>query len=41
MNSARDSRSAEIDAMFKALARRLPGLIRDVLVRQEQHPRCP
>lgn len=33
--------SAEIDAMFKALARRLPGLIREVLARQEQHPILP
>jgi carboxypeptidase Taq len=33
--------SAEIDAMFKALGRRLPGLIRDVLVRQEQRPVLP
>ena len=33
--------SGEIDAMFKALARRLPGLIRDVLVRQEQRPVLP
>ena len=33
--------SGEIDAMFKALARRLPGLIRDVLVRQEHHPVLP
>src|SRR5688572_18050144 len=33
--------SAEIDAMFKALARRLPGLIRDVLARQEQRPVLP
>ena len=33
--------SAEIDAMFKALARRLPGLIRDVLARQEQRPLLP
>ncbi len=33
--------SAEIDAMFKALGRRLPGLIRDVLARQEQRPLLP
>jgi carboxypeptidase Taq len=33
--------SGEIDAMFKALARRLPGLIREVLARQEQHPVLP
>src|SRR5690349_17667740 len=33
--------SGEIDAMFKALARRLPGLIREVLVRQEQRPVLP
>jgi carboxypeptidase Taq len=33
--------SAEIDAMFKALARRLPGLIRDVVARQEQQPLLP
>jgi carboxypeptidase Taq len=33
--------SAEIDAMFKALARRLPGLIREVLARQEQRPILP
>jgi carboxypeptidase Taq len=33
--------SAEIDAMFKSLARRLPGLIRDVLARQEAHPTLP
>jgi carboxypeptidase Taq len=33
--------SAEIDAMFKALARRLPGLIRDVLARQEQRQLLP
>jgi len=33
--------SAEIDAMFKALARRLPGLIREVLARQEQRPVLP
>jgi carboxypeptidase Taq len=33
--------SAEIDAMFKALGRRLPGLIREVLARQEQHPVLP
>jgi carboxypeptidase Taq len=30
--------SGEIDGMFKALGRRLPGLIREVLVRQEQRP---
>jgi carboxypeptidase Taq len=30
--------SAEIDAMFKALGRRLPGLIREVLARQEKRP---
>ena len=33
--------SAEIDSMFKALARRLPGLIREVLARQEQRPTLP
>jgi len=33
--------SAEIDAMFKALGRRLPGLIREVLVRQEVQPVLP
>jgi carboxypeptidase Taq len=33
--------SGEIDAMFKALSRRLPGLIREVLVRQEQRPVLP
>ncbi len=33
--------SAEIDAMFKALARRLPGMIREVLLRQEQRPLLP
>ncbi len=33
--------SAEIDTMFKALARRLPGLIREVLARQEQQPLLP
>src|ERR1044071_9884138 len=33
--------SAEIDAMFKALARRLPGLIREVLAQQEQRPTLP
>ena len=33
--------SAEIDAMFKALARRLPGLIREVLARQERYPVLP
>ena len=33
--------SGEIDAMFKALARRLPGLIREVLARQEQRPVLP
>src|SRR5687767_3532849 len=33
--------SAEIDAMFKALGRRLPGLIREVLARQEQRPLLP
>jgi carboxypeptidase Taq len=33
--------SAEIDAMFKALARRLPALIRDVLDQQERRPILP
>jgi carboxypeptidase Taq len=33
--------SAEIDAMFRALGRRLPGLIREVLARQEQRPILP
>jgi carboxypeptidase Taq len=33
--------SGEIDAMFKALGRRLPGLIREVLARQEQRPVLP
>ncbi len=33
--------SAEIDAMFKALGRRLPGLIREVLTRQERQPLLP
>src|SRR5205814_2438934 len=33
--------SAEIDAMFKALARRLPGLIREVLGQQEQRLLLP
>jgi carboxypeptidase Taq len=33
--------SAEIDGMFKALGRRLPGLIREVLARQEQRPSLP
>ena len=33
--------SAEIDTMFKALGRRLPGLIREVLARQEQRPLLP
>jgi carboxypeptidase Taq len=33
--------SAEIDAMFKALGRRLPGLIREVLAQQEQRPPLP
>ena len=33
--------SAEIDSMFKALGRRLPGLIREVLARQEQRPILP
>jgi carboxypeptidase Taq len=33
--------SAEIDSMFKALGRRLPGLIRDVLARQEKRPVLP
>ena len=33
--------SGEIDAMFKALARRLPGLIREALARQEQRPVLP
>jgi carboxypeptidase Taq len=33
--------SAEIDAMFKALGRRLPGLIRDVLAQQEKRAPLP
>jgi carboxypeptidase Taq len=33
--------SAEIDAMFKSLGRRLPGLIREVLTRQEAQPVLP
>ena len=33
--------SAEIDAMFKALGRRLPGLIREVLARQDAQPVLP
>jgi carboxypeptidase Taq len=33
--------SAEIDTVFKSLGRRLPGLIREVLVRQEQRPLLP
>jgi carboxypeptidase Taq len=33
--------SGEIDGMFKALGRRLPGLIREVLVRQEHRPLLP
>ena len=33
--------SAEIDAMFKALGRRLPGLIREVLARQDSLPVLP
>ena len=33
--------SGEIDAMFKALGRRLPGLIREVLAQQEQRPALP
>ena len=33
--------SAEIDAMFKALARRLPALIREVLDQQERRPILP
>jgi len=33
--------SAEIDAMFKALGRRLPGLIREVLAQQERRPVLP
>jgi carboxypeptidase Taq len=33
--------AGEIDAMFKALGRRLPGLIREVLARQEQSPPLP
>jgi carboxypeptidase Taq len=33
--------SAEIDSMFKALGRRLPGLIREVLARQEKRPLLP
>ncbi|HET9863282.1 MAG TPA: carboxypeptidase M32 [Steroidobacteraceae bacterium] len=33
--------SEEIDAMFRALGRRLPTLIREVLARQEQRPLLP
>src|SRR5262245_39189489 len=33
--------SAEIDAMFKSLGRRLPGLIREVLVLQDKQPVLP
>jgi carboxypeptidase Taq len=33
--------SAEIDTVFKGMARRLPGMIRDVLARQEQRPVLP
>jgi carboxypeptidase Taq len=33
--------SAEIDSVFKAMGRRLPGLIRDVLAQQEQRPSLP
>jgi len=33
--------AAEIDTMFKSLARRLPGLIREVLARQEAQPVLP
>ena len=33
--------AAEIDVMFKALARRLPGMIREVLARQESQPVLP
>jgi carboxypeptidase Taq len=33
--------SAEIDLMFKALGRRLPGLIREVLSQQERRPVLP
>jgi carboxypeptidase Taq len=33
--------SEEIDGVFKALGRRLPGLIREVLARQEQRPVLP
>src|SRR3954463_10793166 len=33
--------SAEIDVIFKSLGRRLPGLIREVLARQEQRPLLP
>jgi carboxypeptidase Taq len=33
--------SAEIDGMFKALGRRLPSLIREVLARQESRPILP
>src|SRR5512139_1399454 len=34
-------RSAEIDTVFKAYSRRLPGLIREVIERQSQHPPLP
>jgi carboxypeptidase Taq len=33
--------SADIDSMFKVLSRRLPGMIRDVLVHQERNPPLP
>jgi carboxypeptidase Taq len=33
--------SGEIDNMFKALSRRLPGLMREVLAQQEQRPALP
>jgi carboxypeptidase Taq len=33
--------SADVDAIFKALSRRLPGLIREALALQAQHPPLP
>ena len=33
--------TAEIDALFKAYARRLPGLIREAIAQQEQQPLLP
>ena len=37
-------RSADVDALFRALSRRLPALIREVIEQQERQParaRCP